>query len=56
MQYKSFLPIRFALLQRTEFEALAEASGFQIRSFYGDYTYAPFQEETSPYMIWVLGK
>lgn len=56
LQKKSMLSIRFALLQRAEFETLAEASGFQIRSFYGDYTYAPFQEETSPYMIWVLGK
>jgi SAM-dependent methyltransferase len=56
LQEKCMLPIRFALLQRAELESLAEASGFQIRSFYGDYTYAPFQEETSPYMIWVLGK
>ncbi len=56
LQQKSFLPIRFALLQRAEFEALAKSVGFHIRSFYGDYTYTPFQDETSPYMIWVLGK
>lgn len=56
LQKKSMLPLRFALLPRVEFETLAEAAGFQVLSFYGDYTYAPFQEETSPYMIWVLGK
>ncbi len=56
MQEKSLLPIEFALLQRTEFEALAKDCGFQIHSFYGDYNYAPFQEESSSYMIWILGK
>jgi SAM-dependent methyltransferase len=56
LREKSLLEIRFAQLQRAEFETLAEACGFQVLSFYGDYAYAPFQEETSPYMIWVLGK
>lgn len=56
LQEKSMLQIRFALLQRAEFETLAAAAGFQVLSFYGDYAYSPFQEETSPYMIWVLGK
>jgi SAM-dependent methyltransferase len=56
LQEKSMLQIRFALLQRVEFEKLATVAGFEVLSFYGDYTYAPFQEETSPYMIWVLGK
>jgi SAM-dependent methyltransferase len=56
LQEKRILQIRFALLQRAEFETLAAAAGFQVLSFYGDYVYAPFQEETSPYMIWVLGK
>ena len=56
LQEKSMLQIHFALLQRAEFETLAAAAGFQVLSFYGDYAYTPFQEETSPYMIWVLGK
>jgi SAM-dependent methyltransferase len=56
LQEKSMLEIRFALPQRAGFETLAEAAGFQVLSFYGDYAYTAFQEETSPYMIWVLGK
>ena len=27
-----------------------------LLALYGDYSSAPFHEETSPYMIWVLGK
>ncbi len=56
LQQKTFLPIRFALLQRADFEALARSAGFHIRFLYGDYTHAPFEDETSPYMIWILEK
>jgi SAM-dependent methyltransferase len=56
LQEKRMLQIHFAPLQQAEFETLAAAAGFEVLSFYGDYAYSPFQEETSPYMIWVLGK
>lgn len=53
---KLMLDIRFALLGRDEFEALATDAGFRIAALYGDYDYAPFHQETSPFMIWVLEK
>lgn len=56
LQKKSMLQIRCALLHRAEFETLAKAAGFQVLTFSGDSTYAPFQEETRPSTIWVLGK
>jgi SAM-dependent methyltransferase len=56
LQEKSLLQLTFVLPQRAEFEALATAVGFKVLALYGDYSSAPFQEETSPYMIWVLGK
>ncbi|MGZ3667083.1 MAG: hypothetical protein ACXVDA_21665, partial [Ktedonobacterales bacterium] len=54
MQRKRLLDMRFALLERDQFEARAAAAGFRVAAFYGDYDYAPFEEATSPYMIWVL--
>lgn len=56
LQEKRLLPITFILLQREEFEILATTVGFKILALYGDYAYAPFQEEASPFMIWVLEK
>jgi SAM-dependent methyltransferase len=56
LQEKSLLQLTFVLPQRAEFEMQATAVGFKVLALYGDYSYAPFQEETSPYMIWVLGK
>jgi len=52
---RSMLPLRFALIRRDEFEAMAVAIGFKVLALYGDYARAAFDEETSPYMIWVLG-
>lgn len=49
-------PIRFALLEATEFEALARSAGFEVEAFYGDYSRAPFVPDSSPYMIWMLRK
>lgn len=56
MLRKRQLPIRFALLEHGQFEALAQAAGFHAEALYGDYTYAPFQPETSPYQVWILTK
>ena len=55
LQEKRLLQINFVLLQREEFETLAKSAGFKVLALYGDYSYAPFDDETSPYMIWVLG-
>lgn len=56
VQEKRLLQITFALLHREEFETLAACLGFKVLALYGDYAPAPFQEENSPFMIWLLGK
>lgn len=56
LERKLLLDIRFALPARDEVEALAADVGFRVAALYGDYDYAPFHPETSPFMIWVLEK
>lgn len=56
MTRKRQLPIRFALIDESQFAAMARAAGLHVVALYGDYTRAPFDPETSPYQIWVLGK
>lgn len=56
MLRKRQLPIRFALFDHERFEAMALAAGLRVVALYGDYAYAPFQPETSPYQVWVLAK
>jgi SAM-dependent methyltransferase len=48
------LEIRFYLFTRSEFEQLIHEAGFEIEAIYGDYRYTPFNDTTSPYMIWIL--
>ena len=54
LQSKKFIEVHFRLSGRNEFEELAKAAGFRVKSFYGDYNYAEFKEESSPFMIWIL--
>ncbi len=56
MQRKSFVDIQFYLHQQEEFIELAQSHGFHLVNLYGDYSNSEFQRETSPFMIWVLGK
>lgn len=51
---KRLMELRFRLSEREEFENLVLSTGFQIISFYGDYTREKFQETSSPHMIWVM--
>jgi len=53
LQSKRFLEIHFRLSQKDEFEALAQAAGFKVKAFYGDYAYSEFSDD-SPAMIWFL--
>jgi SAM-dependent methyltransferase len=48
------LEIRFYLFTRSEFEQLIHEAGFEVEAIFGDYRYTPFNDTTSPYMIWVL--
>jgi len=54
LQSKRLLELHFRLSGKDEFEALANAAGFKVKAFYGDYACAEFNEESSPFMIWVL--
>lgn len=48
--------LRFALVDRIETEHAARAAGFAIAGLWGDYDRTPFDQRTSPYMIWTLTK
>jgi len=54
LKSKRLLELHFRLSGRDEFEELAKSTGFHVKAFYGDYTHAPFNEESSPFMIWML--
>ncbi len=54
LEEKRWLDVRFRLVERAEFQAMAEAADFRAVALYGDYDRTPFQEDSSPVMIWVL--
>lgn len=51
---KRMLELHFRVPEREEFEALAADAGFHIAALYGNYDAAPFEPETSPFMVWIL--
>jgi len=55
MRSKSFVDIQFYLHERGEFQKLVEPEGFRVLALYGDYSHSLFEEDKSPFMIWVLG-
>lgn len=48
------LKVRFRLFRKDEFLTLASTCGYQVQELYGDYQRQPFDEQTSPFMIWKL--
>lgn len=54
LQAKRLLELRFRLSTKDEFESLARSAGFHATALYGDYSYSKFEEDTSPYMVWVF--
>jgi SAM-dependent methyltransferase len=56
LRAKRVLPMRFALITRSGFAELANAAGFVPIALYGDYHRAEYQEDSSPFMIWILEK
>ncbi|TGK35088.1 class I SAM-dependent methyltransferase [Leptospira gomenensis] len=53
---KRFLPIRFRPVFKDQiYDYLAELD-YEVLSVFGDYSYSSFEEETSPFMIFKLGK
>lgn len=56
MRSKRLFETRFRLLEKQQFEDLAQSSGFRVESLYGDYSYKEYEKDSSPFMIWVLRK
>lgn len=54
LKSKRFIELHFRLSGKEEFEELVKAAGFKVKAFYGDYACADFNEESSPFMIWIL--
>jgi SAM-dependent methyltransferase len=56
LREKMYVDTQFRLVGTDEFAAMAGKVGFSVEALYGDYSYTPFAEESSPFMIWELGK
>lgn len=54
LKSKRLLELHFRLSHKEEFEKLASEAGFIVKAFYGDYSYAEFKPDSSPFMIWSL--
>jgi len=54
MRTKRYSALQFSLLEPSTFERLIAEVGLGVVDLYGDYTYAPFDPDTSPFTIWVL--
>jgi SAM-dependent methyltransferase len=56
LKSKRLLELHFRLSNKEEFEKLVKEAGFSVKAFYGDYSYAEFNQDNSPFMIWSLEK
>jgi ubiquinone/menaquinone biosynthesis C-methylase UbiE len=56
MRVRVMVDLAFHVFDRGEVERLVASAGFRILALYGDYAYAAFHEQSSPFMIWVLEK
>jgi SAM-dependent methyltransferase len=54
LEMKRALEMRFCLIGPSEFEEIAADAGLRVDALYGDYDYAEFDREHSPFMIWML--
>jgi hypothetical protein len=48
--------LHYRVVVKHEFEAMVAVAGFERAALYGDYAGSEFQEDTSPFMIWILRK
>jgi SAM-dependent methyltransferase len=53
---KRTLEINFRLFGKNEFEKMLSDTGFEIEKIFGNYDYSTFNENESPFMIWLLRK
>jgi SAM-dependent methyltransferase len=53
---KRLLQMKFAFVEKDEFEQMAQSVGFRVAQLYGNYDRTPFDPAQSPVMIWGLEK
>ncbi len=53
---KRLLQMKFAFVEKDEFERMVQSAGFRVAQLYGSYDRAPFDPAHSPVMIWILEK
>jgi SAM-dependent methyltransferase len=56
MRQKTMLDVRFRLVEKDKFAMLADDAGFTVSALYGNYDRSPFEEGSSPFMIWELAR
>lgn len=56
MVSKRYSELQFHLLAKSAFENLLAQTNFEVVELYGNYDCSPFDEDTSPFMIWMLRK
>ncbi|MCG3156934.1 MAG: hypothetical protein DKINENOH_03559 [bacterium] len=56
LREKRLLQMKFAFVEKGDFEQMAQSAGFRIVQLYGSYDRAQFDPAQSPVMIWVLEK
>ncbi len=49
-------PMEFELVEKNQFELMAQDAGFRLLELYGDYDRSPFDASLSRVMLWVLQK
>jgi SAM-dependent methyltransferase len=54
MVTRRMIELHVNFVEKARFEAMIQAAGFAVEALYGDYARSPFDESTSPFMIWVL--
>lgn len=54
LKSKRLVELQARRIPKAEFQELAESAGFRVVTVYGDYAYAEFREESSPFMLWEL--
>jgi SAM-dependent methyltransferase len=56
LESKRFVELHFRIVEKSAFEEIIASAGLARESLYGDYAGSEFQEDTSPFMIWILRK
>lgn len=56
LENKQLLKLKFQLISKTEIENLILKTGFIIKNLFGNYDESPFDEDKSPFMIYILSK